>query len=57
VASPDEGPAQDEAPVQQHTPAEEPAGSDSAEPDDGLGSAAALTEARRRRRLRFPPRG
>ena len=27
------------------------------ESDDALGSAAALTEARRRRRLRFPPRG
>jgi diguanylate cyclase (GGDEF)-like protein len=59
VAAPDEGPAQEQAqaPAQQDTPAEQPA-ADSGQPDDeSLGSAAALTEARRRRRLRFPPRG
>jgi diguanylate cyclase (GGDEF)-like protein len=37
--------------------APEPQPQAASEPDDTLGSAAALTEARRRRRLRFPPRG
>jgi hypothetical protein len=57
VAPPDEGPAQEETPAQPDTPAEEPAAPDTTQPDESLGSAAALTEARRRRRLRFPPRG
>jgi diguanylate cyclase (GGDEF)-like protein len=45
VAPPDEGPAQEDQTPQVTAS------------DETLGSAAALTEARRRRRLRFPPRG
>jgi diguanylate cyclase (GGDEF)-like protein len=56
VAEPEPEPeAEPELAEPQRQPGDEPG--EAPEGDDALGSAAALTEARRRRRLRFPPRG